>query len=85
MSQVKVKAHPSTDTSIVPAVFHSSFVVDPKCSLKYMEVMISSWVIIEDDRDVVDAISDKELENIYDVSAIYIDNYDYYCESRIFH
>ena len=44
--------------------------------------MISSWVIIEDDRDVVDAIFDKELENIYDMSEIYIEVYYYYCEKE---
>ena len=30
MAQVKVNAHPSTETSILPAVFHSSLAVDPK-------------------------------------------------------
>ena len=34
MSQVKLKLHPLTGTYIVPAVFHSSFVVDHKFSTK---------------------------------------------------
>ena len=58
MSQVKVKAHTSTNTSIVPEVFYSSFVVDLKCSPKDMYDMVSTWVNIEDDRGIVDAIVD---------------------------
>ena len=50
MAKVKVKAYPSTDTSIVPALFHSSFVADTKCSPKDMEDMVSTWVNIEYDR-----------------------------------
>ena len=68
MAQVKVKAHPSTDTSIVPAVFQSSFVVYPKFSQKYMKDMVSTWVNIEYDRYIFDAIVDEELINIDDVS-----------------
>ena len=34
MSQVKIKSHPFTDISILPEVFHSSFLVEPKCSPK---------------------------------------------------
>ena len=59
MVQVKVKSHPSTDTSIVPAVFQSSFVVDPKCSPKNMDDMVSTWVNIEYYREIVDAIVDE--------------------------
>ena len=61
MVQVKLKENPSTETSIVPAVFHSSFVFDPKFSSKDMEDTVSTWVNIEDDRDIVDAIVDEEL------------------------
>ena len=57
-------------TSIVPAVFQSSFVVGPKYSTKYMEYMVGTWVNIEDDRDIVYAIVDEELENLYDVSEM---------------
>ena len=46
MVQVNVEVHPSTDTSIVPAVFHSSFVVDPKCSTKDVEDMVSTWLTL---------------------------------------
>ena len=80
MSQVKAKAHPLNDTFIVTAVFHSSFVVDPTFSTKDMEDMVSTWVNIEDDRDIVDAIVDEQLENIDDVSEINIDVYDDDCE-----
>ena len=59
MVQVKVKSHPSTDTSIVPAVFQSSFVVDPKFSPKNMDDMVSTWVNIEYYREIVDAIVDE--------------------------
>ena len=38
--------------------------------------MVSTWVIIEDDRDIVDAIVDEKLENPDDVSAMNIDVYD---------
>ena len=55
---MKVKAHTLTDTSIVPAVFHSFFVVDPNFSPKYMEDMVSTWVNIEYDSDIIDAIVD---------------------------
>ena len=41
-----------------------------------MEDMVSTWVNIEDDREIVDAIFDEDLENIDDVSAIDIDVYD---------
>ena len=58
MAQVKVKTHPWNDTYIAPEVINSYFVVDPKCSTKDMEDMVSTWVIIEDDRDSVDAIFD---------------------------
>ena len=76
MAQVMVKEHPSTDTSIVPALFHSSFVVDPKCPPKDMEYMINTWVRIKDDREIVDAIVDEELGNIDDLSEMDIDVYD---------
>ena len=56
MVKVKVKSHTSTDISSAPAVFYSSFVVDPKCSPKDMEVMISTWVNIEGDKDMCDAL-----------------------------
>ena len=82
MSQVKVKSHPSTDTYIVPAVFQSSFVVDPKCSSKEMEVMVSTWVDIEGVTEIVDALVDEELENIDDVSEIDIDVYYYNFEKE---
>ena len=59
MEQVKVKAHPSTDNYFVPAVFHSSFVVEPKCSFKGMEDMVSTRVNIEYYREIVDAIVDE--------------------------
>ena len=82
MSQVKVKAHPSTDTYIVPSLFHSSFVVEPKCSPKDMEDMVSTGVNIEDDREIVDAMVGEELENIDDVSAMDIDVCDDDCEEE---
>ena len=62
VAQVKVKAHPSTETFIVPAVFKISFVVDPKFSPKDMEDMVSTWFNIEDDREIVNAIIDEELD-----------------------
>ena len=61
MSHVKVKSHPSTDTFIVTAVFHSYFVVDPIFSPKDMEDMISTWVNIEGDREIADAIVYEKL------------------------
>ena len=67
MSQVKVKSHPSSDTSIVPELFHSSFVFETKYSLKYMEDMVSTWFNVEDDREIVDTIFDEGLENLDDV------------------
>ena len=68
MTQVRVKSHPSTDTSIVPAVFHSYFLFDPKCSPKEMGDMVSTWFNIEYDREISDAIVDEELKNIDDLS-----------------
>ena len=82
MEQVKVKPHPSTDTSIVPAVFNSYFVVYPKCSPKDMEDMVITWVKIEDDREIVDGIFDGDLEIIDYVSAMDIDVYDEDCEEE---
>ena len=82
MAQVKVKEHSRTETSLVPKVFHSYFVVDPKCSPKYMENMLSIWVNIWDERESVDAIFDEYLENIDDVSAIDIDVYYDDCEKE---
>ena len=37
--------------------------------------MVSTWVNIDDDREIVDAIVDEYLENIDYVSAIDIDFY----------
>ena len=76
MAQVKVKTYPLTDTSIVPAVFYSSFLVDPEYSPKDTEDMVSTWVNIEDDREIVDAIVVEELKNHDDVSAMDIDVYN---------
>ena len=59
MAQVKVKEHSRTETSLVPKVFHSYFVVDPKCSPRDMGDMVGTQVNIEDDRDIVDAIFDE--------------------------
>ena len=73
-----------TDTSIVPALFHSSFVVHPKCSPKEMEDMVSKWVNIKDDREIFDTIVDEELKNIDDVSSMNIDAYGDDYEKRIF-
>ena len=53
------KSHPWTDTCIVQAVFHSSFGVDPKFSPKDVEGTVSTWINIEDDRDIIDAIVDE--------------------------
>ena len=75
MAHVILKSHHLTDTSIVPALSHISLVVDPTCSLKYKEYMVSTWVNIEDYRDIVDAIVDKELKNIDNVSSMDIDVY----------
>ena len=41
-----------------------------------MEDVVSTWVEIEYDREIVNAIVDEELENIDDVSAMNIDVYD---------
>ena len=67
-----------TDTSIVTALFNSSFVVDPKCSPKDTEDMVITWVNIEDYGEIVDAIVDEDLENLDDVSTTDIDVYDYH-------
>ena len=47
-----------------------------------MEDMVITWVNTEDDRDIVDAIVDEELENIDDVSAMDIDVYDEDCKEE---
>ena len=44
--------------------------------------MVSTWVNIEDDREIVGDIVHKEWENIYDVSAMDIDVYDDYIEEE---
>ena len=67
---MKVKSHPFTETYVEPAVFHSSFVVDSKCSHKDMEDMVSTWVNTEDDREIVDVFVDEEFEKINYVSAM---------------
>ena len=82
MKQLRVKSHPSTNTSIVQELFHSSFAFYPKCSPKDMDDMVSTRFNIEDDREIFDAIVDEELENIDDVSEIDIDVYDDYCEEE---
>ena len=64
---MKVKAHPPTDTFILPAVFYSYFVVDTKYSSKDMEDMLSTCITNEYDREIVDDIFDENLENIDDV------------------
>ena len=61
MEKVNAKSQPLNDTSIVPSVFHSSFLVDPKCLPRHMEDMVITWVNIDYDRDIVDAIFNKEL------------------------
>ena len=75
MAQIIVKSYPSNVTSIVPELFHSFFVIDPGCSLKNMGDMVITWVNIEDDREIVDAIFDEDLKNIGHVSTMYIDVY----------
>ena len=80
MKHMKVKSHTLTEIFILPAVFQSYFVVDPKCSPKDMEDMLSIWVNIWDERESVDAIFDEYLENIDDVSGMNIDIYDDDCE-----
>ena len=82
---MKVKAHPYTYTSILPALFHSSFVVDPKCSPKDMEYMLSTWVDIEDDREILDSIVDEELENLDIFSAMDLMFIIIIVKKRIFH
>ena len=82
MTQVKIKEHPSTDICIATTLFNSYFVFDSECSLKDIEDMVSTWVNIVYDREIVDAIVDEELENLDDVSAIDIDVYDDYCEEE---
>ena len=47
-----------------------------------MEDIVSTWVIIEDYREIVDTIFDEELKNIYDVLAINIGIYDDYCKEE---
>ena len=46
---------------------------------KDMEDMVNTWVNIEDDREIVGAFVDEELENIDDVSEMDIDVYDDVC------
>ena len=76
MAQVKVKAHPLTDTSIVPEVFYSSFVVEPQMFTQRHGVYGEFMVNIEDYMQPVDDIDDEELENLDDVSAMDIDVYE---------
>ena len=47
-----------------------------------MENTVGTWVNIEYNRESVDAIFDKKLENIDDVSAMVIDVYDDDCEEE---
>ena len=47
-----------------------------------MEDIVSTWVIIEDYREIVDTIFDEELKNIYDVSEMDIDVYDDDCKEE---
>ena len=60
-------------------MFHSSPIVDPKFYPQNMEDMVSTWVNIEYDREIVDSIVDEELENLDDVLEMDIDVFDDYC------
>ena len=75
MTQVKIKEHPSTDICIATTLFNSYFVFDSECSLKDIEDMVSTWVNIVYDREIVDAIVDEELENLDRVSVKDFDVY----------
>ena len=59
MEQVKLKPDDS-DTINSSKVFENSFLSNGKFSCQYFEIMRYSWVNIEDDAVVIDAIIDKD-------------------------